>query len=106
MWRSREKTGRKAVTVAISGNILLTIFNFLVGTFSGSTALVAESAHTLSDVLTSIITAIGFKIGLKPPDSLHPYGHGRAEPLVGLVIVVFLVIIAYEILSEVYKKLF
>lgn len=101
----RNKTGRKAVVVAISGNILLTIFNFIVGTLSGSTALVAEAAHTLSDVLTSIITAIGFRIGLKPPDSEHPYGHGRAEPLVGLVIVVFLVFIAYEILSEAYNKL-
>lgn len=101
----RHKTGRKAVVVAISGNVLLTIFNFIVGTLSGSTALVAEAAHTLSDVLTSIITAIGFRIGLKPPDSEHPYGHGRAEPLVGLVIVVFLVFIAYEIISEAYRKL-
>ena len=100
----REKTGQRAVTVAIAGNVILTIFNFIVGTFSGSTALVAEAAHTLSDVFTSIITAIGFKIGLKPPDSDHPYGHGRAEPLVGLVIVVFLVIIAYEIILEAYEK--
>jgi cation diffusion facilitator family transporter len=101
----RNKTGRKAVTVAIVGNILLTIFNFIVGTLSGSSALVAEAAHTLSDVLTSIITAIGFRIGLKPPDMDHPYGHGRAEPLVGLVIVVFLVFIAYEIISEAYHKI-
>jgi len=101
----REKTGRKAVTVAISGNILLTIFNFVVGILSGSTALVAEAAHTLSDVITSMITAVGFRIGLKPPDSEHPYGHGRAEPLVGLVIVVFLLFIAYEIISEAYSKL-
>lgn len=102
---TRKKTGRKAVTVAISGNILLTIFNFVVGILSGSTALVAEAAHTLSDVITSMITAVGFRIGLKPPDSEHPYGHGRAEPLVGLVIVVFLVFIAYEIISEAYSKL-
>ena len=101
----RHKTGRKAVMVAISGNILLTIFNFIVGILSGSSALVAEAAHTLSDVLTSIITAIGFRIGLKPPDSEHPYGHGRAEPLVGLLIVVFLVFIAYEIISGAYEKL-
>lgn len=102
---TRKKTGRKAVTVAISGNILLTIFNFVVGILSGSTALVAEAAHTLSDVITSMITAVGFRIGLKPPDSEHPYGHGRAEPLVGLVIVVFLLFIAYEIISEAYSKL-
>jgi len=101
----RHKTGQKAVIVAISGNILLTIFNFTVGILSGSTALMAEAAHTLSDVTTSIITAIGFRIGLKPPDSEHPYGHGRAEPLVSLVIVIFLVFIAYEIISEAYGKL-
>ena len=92
--------------VAIFGNIGLTIFNLVVGILSGSTALVAESAHTFSDILTSTITFIGFRISLKPPDRLHPYGHGRAEPLVGLIIVVFLGIIAFEILSQVYAKLF
>lgn len=101
----RDKIGRKASTVAITGNIFLTIFNFLVGTLSGSSALIAESAHTLSDVLTSLIAFIGFKIGMKPADEDHQYGHGRAEPLVGLVIVIFLVFVAYEILSGVYVKL-
>lgn len=101
----RKKIGKKAVSIAISGNVLLTLLNFVVGMLSGSMALVAESAHTFSDVLTSIITSVGFKIGLKPPDSKHPYGHGRAEPLAGLIIVLFLGIIAYEILSEVYRKL-
>jgi cation diffusion facilitator family transporter len=103
--KERGKLGKKATTIAILGNTFLTILNFVVGTFSGSTALVAESAHTLSDILTSVITFIGFRIGLKPPDKEHPYGHGRAEPLVGLVVVVFLGIIAYEILIEAYHKL-
>lgn len=102
----RKKLGRKAVFVAIIGNIGLTIFNFTVGILSGSTALVAEAAHTFSDILTSTITFIGFRIGLKPPDRLHPYGHGRAEPLVGIIIVVFLGIIVYEIFLEAYQRIF
>lgn len=102
----RKKMGRRAVSVAIIGNVGLTVFNFIVGVLSGSTALIAESAHTFSDILTSTITFIGFRISLKPPDIQHPYGHGRAEPLVGLVIVVFLGIIAFEIVSTVYSKLF
>ena len=103
---NRKQMGRRAVSVAIIGNVGLTIFNFIIGIFSGSTALIAESAHTFSDILTSTVTFIGFRISLKPPDRQHPYGHGRAEPLVGLVIVVFLGIIAFEILSTVYSKLF
>lgn len=101
----RGKIGIKASSVAIAGNIFLTVFNFVVGTLSGSSALIAESAHTLSDVLTSVIAFVGFKIGMKPADEDHQYGHGRAEPLVGLLIVVFLAVVAYEILSGVYVKL-
>jgi len=101
----REKSGRKAIIVGISGNAILVIFNFIVGTLSGSTALIAESAHTFSDILDSSIAFIGFKIGLKPPDIEHPYGYGRAESLAGLITVIFLFIIAFEILSEVYQKL-
>jgi cation diffusion facilitator family transporter len=100
----RAKAGRNASSVAILGNIFLTIFNFYIGILSGSSALLAESAHTLSDVLTSIIAFIGFKIGMKPADSDHQYGHGRAEPLVGLVVVIFLLVVVYEILSGVYIK--
>lgn len=102
----RMKLGRRAAYVGIGGNIFLTAFNFTVGLSSGSVALVAEAAHTLSDVLTSVITYIGFRVGQKPPDKQHPYGHGRAEALVGLVVVVFLGIVSYEIISEAYRKLF
>lgn len=102
----RLRLGRRAAYVGIGGNIFLTIFNFVVGLSSGSVALVAEAAHTLSDILTSVITYIGFRVGQRPPDREHPYGHGRAEALVGLVVVVFLGIVSYEILSEAYRKLF
>lgn len=101
----REKVGKKASYVAIFGNITLTIFNIIIGIISGSTALVAEGFHTLSDVLTSIIAFIGFKIGMKPADEDHQYGHGRAEPIVGLIIVIFLAIVAYEIISGAYAKI-
>ena len=101
----RAKAGRKASFIAIFGNIFLTVFNFLVGFLSGSTALVAEGAHTLSDVITSILAYVGFRIGMKPADEEHHYGHGRAEPIVGLIIVVFLGVVAFEILLEAYNKI-
>lgn len=102
----RASLGKKAAYTGIIGNIILTISNFIIGVMAGSVALVAEAAHTLSDILTSIITFIGFKVGMKPADLEHPYGHGRAEALAGLIVVLFLGIVAYEILSEAYKKLF
>jgi len=55
--------------------------------------------------LDSSIAFIGFKIGLKSPNSEYPYGYGRAESLAGLITVIFLLIIVYELLLEVYQKL-
>ena len=101
----RSKGGRKAARVAIIANCILTVLNITVGILSGSYALVSEGAHTLSDVATSIIAYIGFVIGQKPADSEHPYGHGRAEAISGLLIVVFLAIIAYEIITGAIDKI-
>ncbi len=73
---------------------------------SGSFALVAEGAHTLSDIATSVIAYVGFKIGQKPSDTEHPLGHGRAEAIAGLIIVIFLTLIAYEIISLAIERIF
>jgi cation diffusion facilitator family transporter len=73
---------------------------------AGSYALISEGAHTLTDITTSIIAYIGFKIGSKPADEEHPLGHGRAEAIAGLLIVIFLVIVAYEIITGAIERLF
>lgn len=101
----REKAGKKAATVAIGGNCILTVLNIAVGLMTGSYALISEGAHTLSDIVTSIIAYAGFKIGQRPADKEHPIGHGRAEAISGLVIVIFLVMVAYEIISGAFEKL-
>lgn len=101
----RQKGGKKAARVAIIANCILTVLNILVGTISGSYALVSEGAHTLSDVTTSIIAYVGFYIGQKPADSEHPIGHGRAEAISGLIIVIFLVIVAWEIMHGAFEKI-
>ena len=101
----RNKGGRKAAIVAIVANTFLTIFNIIVGMLSGSYALISEGGHTLSDITTTIIAYIGFKIGQKPADTEHPLGHGRAEAISGLVIMLFLTMVAYEIMSGAVDKL-
>ena len=102
----RDRLGKRAVYVAIAGNVFLTIFNIAVGIMAGSYALISEGAHTISDITTSIIAYIGFRIGSKPADEEHPLGHGRAESIAGLVIVVFLAVIAYEIIRGAIDRLF
>lgn len=100
----RNKEGKKAAIVAITSNCFLTIFNIIIGLMSGSYALVAEGVHTFSDVITSIIAYLGFKIGQKPADEEHPRGHGRAEAISGIAILIFLAIVGYEIITTAIAK--
>ena len=101
----RSEGGKKAAKIAIIANCILTALNIIVGIISGSYALVSEGAHTLSDVATSIIAYAGFVVGQKPADEGHPIGHGRAEAISGLVIVVFLAVISYEIITGAIDKI-
>lgn len=101
----RGKEGNKAAIVGVCANTFLTIFNIGVGIISGSYALVSEGAHTLSDIATTIIAYIGFRIGQKPADKEHPIGHGRAEAISGLIIVIFLTMVAYEIITGALGKI-
>lgn len=103
---TRNKKGKQAFLIALIGNVFLTFSNIAVGYFSGSYALIAEGIHTLSDIATSVIAYVGFKVASKPADSEHPLGHGRAEAIGGLIIVVFLSIVAYEIMEGAIHKLF
>ena len=106
MDKTRDNAGKKAAIIAISTNCLLTILNITVGYIGGSYALIAEGIHTFSDIMTSIISYAGFKIGQKPADEEHPRGHGRVEALSGLVIVLFLTILGYEIIETAIEKIF
>lgn len=101
----RGKEGNKAAVVGVCANTFLTIFNITIGVISGSYALISEGAHTLSDIATTIIAYAGFRIGQKPADKEHPLGHGRAEAISGLIIVIFLTMVGYEIITGALDKI-
>jgi len=63
---------------------------------TGSIALVADAVHTLSDVVTSLLVIAGFWLAARPPDSRHPFGHGRSEKVVAVVMATLLCITGYE----------
>lgn len=102
----RSRGGKKAAIVAVIANCFLTVLNISIGLMCGSSALVSEGAHTLSDIITTIVAYIGFHYSQKPADREHPIGYGRVEALSGLFIVLFLSIVAWEILEKAVNQIF
>ena len=92
--------GIKVTLVGTASNLILSIIKFIGGIIGNSAAMVADAVHSVSDLLTDVIVLITLKVGQKPKDDNHPYGHGKAESLgataVGFFIILAGVGLAYE----------
>ena len=97
---SHEQTAIKATYFSIIGNTSLALIKGLTGFFGNSYALVADAIESTTDIFASFLVLFGIKYSNRPADENHPYGHGRAEPLITFLVVGFLItsatIIAYE----------
>ena len=82
--------GMRTTAIGIGISIVLVFVKFISGYIGHSYALVADASETSADVLSSVLLWIGLRISMKPADKEHPYGHGKAEPLVAIVISLFL----------------
>ncbi len=80
--------------ISIAVNLCLAIIKGVVGYVGNSHALIADAVESTADVFSSILVLIGIKYASLPPDENHPYGHGKAEPLVSFAIVGFLILVA------------
>ncbi len=101
----RKKYGELGSFVGICSNILLFLIKLLVGLFINSVAIIADSFNNLSDSLSSIVTLLGFKLGSKPPDKEHPFGHGRMEYISALIVSFIILLIGFELLKTSFLKI-
>jgi len=97
--------GMRSTFFGIVGNIMLAIIKGLAGFFGNSYALIADAIESTTDVFSSIIVLIGLKISTKPKDENHPYGHGKAEPIVAIIVSLTLIGAAITIAIQSVKEI-
>ncbi len=78
--------GIRAALLGVVVNALLAVVKLFAGFFGNSYALIADGVESMLDVVSSIAVWGGLRIASIPPDSDHQYGHGKAEPLTGIVV--------------------
>ena len=84
-----EARSRAIYRVTLQGsaiNVVLLVFKFVAGIAGGSAAMIADAVHSLSDFLTDVVVMVFVRMGDKPADSDHEYGHGKYETLATTVI--------------------
>jgi cation diffusion facilitator family transporter len=95
-----EQKAIKTTYLSIIGNLCLAVIKGLTGYLGNSYALIADAIESTSDIFSSLLVLFGLRYASKPADKNHPYGHGRAEPLITFLAVGFLIasaiVIAYQ----------
>ncbi len=84
----------------IAFNIILVIFKMIAGAASGSIAVISDALNNLSDIASSVVTLVFFKLSGAEADEEHPFGHGRLEYIAGLIVSLFIIIMAVELLRS------
>ncbi|MGB5263001.1 MAG: cation diffusion facilitator family transporter [Lutimonas sp.] len=100
-----EQKAIRTTYISIVSNTGLALIKGLAGFFGNSYALIADAIESTTDIFSSLLVLFGLKYAKRPADDNHPYGHGRIEPLITIIVVAFLIssatIIAYESIQNI-----
>ena len=102
---TNEQKAIRTTWYSMGSNALLAIIKWVTGYFGNSYALIADAIESTADFFASFLVLFGLKYASRPADKNHPYGHGKAEPLVTFLVVGFLItsaiVIAYESIKNI-----
>lgn len=90
----RARQSARLVLRGIVLNAVLVAVKLAGGIFGHTYALIADAAESFLDILSSLLVWAGFQVAARPPDEDHPYGHGKAESLAGLMVAAFIFLMA------------
>ena len=68
---------RRTVIVALAANASIAAAKLIAGVASGSSAMLAEAAHSIADTMNQVFLLFSLALGERPPDAEHPFGHGK-----------------------------
>jgi cation diffusion facilitator family transporter len=99
---ARERTARLSVVAAV----VLVAIKLGTGLVTGSLGLLAEAAHSATDLIAALLTLFAVRLAVRPADREHHYGHGKAEHLAALGESAVLTLVSALIAFESLRRLF
>lgn len=90
----------RIIIVSFIINTILVIMKVVAGILGSSGALIADGMHSFSDLTTDIIAIVGNNLAKRPPDSKHPFGHGKSEYITSLIIGLAIMLIGLLLINQ------
>ncbi|HHT92798.1 MAG TPA: cation transporter [Clostridiaceae bacterium] len=101
----RKRYGFLAGTLGIAINLILFATKFFIGFAMHSIAIISDAFNNLTDTSSSLFAIIGAKLATKKPDKEHPFGHGRIEYIVSLIVSAIIFAVGFELARTSFAKI-
>ena len=96
---------RRTALVSVGAACLLIAIKLVAGLESSSLGLLAEAAHSGTDLAAALLTFFAVSVAVRPADRGHPYGHGKAQNLAALAESGFLIVVSIVIAAAAIARL-
>jgi cation diffusion facilitator family transporter len=96
---------RRTALVSVGAACLLVAIKLAAGLASSSLGLLAEAAHSGTDLAAALLTFFAVSVAVRPADRGHPYGHGKAQNLAALAEAGFLILVSFGIAAAAILRL-
>lgn len=102
---NRKKAGFLAGFLGVAANLLLFAIKIIIGVITASVSVIADAFNNLSDMGSSLVTIVGFKMADMPADEEHPFGHGRVEYISAFIVSLLILLAGFELLKSSFGKI-
>ena len=85
-----SRASTKVVLVALATNLAIAVSKYIAAAVTGSSAMFAEAFHSTADAGNELLLLLGIRRSARPPDALHPFGHGKLLYFYSLLVAVYI----------------
>lgn len=100
-----QRRKERVALLSVISNAILVAAKLAIGIMIGAVSIISEAIHSAVDLAASIIAMFSVKTSSQPPDSEHPFGHGKIENVSGTIEAILIFVAAGWIIYEAVMKI-
>jgi cation diffusion facilitator family transporter len=85
-------------------NIAVALTKIGLGIMTGAVSILSDGFHSITDAASNVVALVGVSVARRPPDANHPYGHRKYETMASLGILLFLIVVVFEVVLSAFDR--
>ena len=85
-----SRSSRKVVLAGFAADVAIAVCKYIAAGITSSPAMLSEAMHSTADTGNELLLLLGMRRSRRPPDALHPFGHGKLLYFCSLLVAVYI----------------